>query len=120
MKQLGVPVARKGSCLVDRTGAGLESELAVDRKERHGEDDPADCCPEPLRARSDERHPVGVDELHVRFPPFCCHRLADDRERGMVLQDVGRSARARPLWTVWAGDRTPLSVSVRQCHPVSG
>ena len=68
---LGVPVVRDPVHLLEGVRASGETELTVDPDERNREDEPAQGRPEPLRARSDECHPIGVDELHALASISC-------------------------------------------------
>src|SRR5207245_5846796 len=63
--------------LLEGIGAGLEPELAVDGEKGNRQNHAAERSPEPFRAWTDERHPVGIDEFHVRcLAPD--NRWADD------------------------------------------
>src|ERR1035437_11026238 len=55
------------SDLLDRTLAPCDPELAIDRNERDREGRELERGPEPLRAWSNECHPVRVDERHARI-----------------------------------------------------
>jgi len=58
------PIAVGSLNLLDRGRSALDAQLAIDRHERHGQDDAADHRPKPFGPRAEDHEIVEVDQVH--------------------------------------------------------